>query len=197
MAASLRILYAGKKLRYLTTLNAVARDASNNERRTNWQRNHSWSQDADSTPQPQSLEDVPSKLRLHAIGYEDKQQTQDKPKPAHPGEYVTAWGDFRPQPSSSKGQTKSPTCKSTSRTASLLFYLPEGLGWGMHPYHLRPQKLFTSPIMQASRKHLVVSSICTAAGMSKEMEGALKSAMVSALSSKYSKVLEEANVGCL
>lgn len=115
MAASLRFLHSGKKVPYLTALKAITRNATNsNERRPLFQHDR---------PPNQKFEEeqdgLQAKFILQAIGYEDKRQPSGKPKPSHPGEYVTAWGDFRPKPSST-GQPKPPTQKPTSSVASLL-----------------------------------------------------------------------------
>lgn len=114
MAASLRLLYASKKFPHVTALKAVTRDTSHsNNHRAYFQQICVPDDISGKGLQARSLEDyaAPPKLRHNTIGYEDKRQGQDRPKPSHPGEYVTAWGDFQPRPLSNAkppGSTQKP-----------------------------------------------------------------------------------------
>lgn len=195
MAASLRVSYAGKKLPYLTVLKNVARDASHgsNEHQTCLTSGHAASHIPGTELQIRPLEDELSKLRLQTIGYEDKRSSSDKPKPSHPGEYVTVWGDFRPQPSP-KGQTKPSTHKSTSTTVSLLLSRPEESAWTARPVHHERQKSFTFS-MGMSGSRATETNVRATAWKGKGEDGVSKSAILSAaLSSSSLSVLGQVNV---
>lgn len=192
MAASFRIPHAGKKLPYFTALKGAARDVGHGENRRAYLRYGNVPSHIPAIElQTRSLEDPASKLRLKTIGYEDRRPPPDKPKPSHPGEYVTSWGDFRPQP---KGQIKPSTHKSTSAIASLLLSKPEESAWISRPVH-HERRVSFALLMGTGRDRPLESPVRTTALVEKEMEGVSRSAILSALSSNPSSVLDQVNIG--